>query len=334
VNVLFLDDTRRPELWRKVWSAADVFTSLADNIQETFGLTPAEAMAAGLPAVVSDWNGYRETVRDGIDGFRIPTTLPPGGTGVDIAFRYSREIDPYARYVAHVSQCTAVDVGRCADAYVKLIENPALRRTMGEAGRRRARECYDWPIVICAYQELWRELEECRTAAGRAEGGRLATVNSGGQIESLSRGANRQAGSLPYDDEPMWRRGRPPNPLREDPFAVFAGYATETLDCGRIFAATSGAAKRLDAVYASPFANYVGAPFLLATIDESRAVLAQLEIGPRSVGEILEDFTPARRMVIHRTLGWLLKVHLATVVRAAHEPGFHAASAARSSGPL
>ncbi len=58
----------------RAWAAADVFTSLSDNIQETFGLTPVEAMAAGLPCVVSDWDGYKDTVRDGVDGFRVPTT--------------------------------------------------------------------------------------------------------------------------------------------------------------------------------------------------------------------------------------------------------------------
>ena len=30
-------------------------------------------MAAGVPLVVSDWNGYRDLVRNGIDGFRVPT---------------------------------------------------------------------------------------------------------------------------------------------------------------------------------------------------------------------------------------------------------------------
>ena len=38
------------------------FLSLVDCLQETFGLTPVEAMASGLPVVVSDWNGYRDTV--------------------------------------------------------------------------------------------------------------------------------------------------------------------------------------------------------------------------------------------------------------------------------
>ena len=47
--------------------------SLSDNFQETFGLTPLEGMASGLPVIVSDWNGYKSTVRNNIDGFKIPT---------------------------------------------------------------------------------------------------------------------------------------------------------------------------------------------------------------------------------------------------------------------
>ena len=44
-------------------------------MQETFGLTPLEAMAAGLPCVVSDWNGYRDTVRLFLEG--VPTNATP-----------------------------------------------------------------------------------------------------------------------------------------------------------------------------------------------------------------------------------------------------------------
>ena len=29
-------------------------------------------MAAGLPVVVTDWNGYRDTVGNNLDGFTIP----------------------------------------------------------------------------------------------------------------------------------------------------------------------------------------------------------------------------------------------------------------------
>ena len=61
------------EVKRQALAAADVAVSLVDNAQETFGLAVAEAMAAGLPLVASDWSGYRDLVRDGIDGFLIPT---------------------------------------------------------------------------------------------------------------------------------------------------------------------------------------------------------------------------------------------------------------------
>ena len=53
MNAIFLDG-REPEIRINIWSAADIFISLSDNIQETFGLTPIEAMANGLPAIVSD----------------------------------------------------------------------------------------------------------------------------------------------------------------------------------------------------------------------------------------------------------------------------------------
>lgn len=69
-------DGRDDMLRRRAWAAADLFMSVSDNIQETFGLTPIEAMAAGLPCVVSDWNGYKDTVGDGIDGFRVRTWAP------------------------------------------------------------------------------------------------------------------------------------------------------------------------------------------------------------------------------------------------------------------
>ena len=72
----------------QVGSVRDIFCSLSDNIQETFGITPIEAMSAGLPVVVSDWDGYRDTVRDGIDGFRVPTQMPPPGYGDELALRH------------------------------------------------------------------------------------------------------------------------------------------------------------------------------------------------------------------------------------------------------
>ena len=70
VSIIFNHEIeKRSELY----SACDVFTSPIDNIQETFGLTPVEAMACGVPQVVSDWDGYRDTVGKET-GFLIKTS--------------------------------------------------------------------------------------------------------------------------------------------------------------------------------------------------------------------------------------------------------------------
>ena len=65
-------DGRDPAVRREIWQVADLFCSLSDNIQETFGLTPVEAMAAGLPVVASDWNGYRDTLVHGETALLVP----------------------------------------------------------------------------------------------------------------------------------------------------------------------------------------------------------------------------------------------------------------------
>ena len=108
------------ELFRDhgVWSAGDIFLSLSDNIQETFGLSPVEAMAAGLPVVVSDWDGYRDTVRDGVDGFRIPTRMPPAPNGLSIAEHYHLHGN-FRHYYGTVAMNTAVDLDACAGAWVQ-----------------------------------------------------------------------------------------------------------------------------------------------------------------------------------------------------------------------
>jgi glycosyltransferase involved in cell wall biosynthesis len=164
VNHLFVDG-RQPEIRQNIWSVADVFISLADNIQETFGLTPVEAMAAGLPVVVADWDGYKDTVRHELDGFRVPTLMPPPGCGLDFAANYHDDNLNYSTYVGHISLMTAVDVDACTEALTVLLTQPEVRQRLGENGRVRAREIYDWSVVIGAYEALWEELAEIRTKA-------------------------------------------------------------------------------------------------------------------------------------------------------------------------
>ena len=49
------------------YAAADAY--LGPSIEDTFAQPPAEAMACGLPAVVSSANGTSEIITDGMDGF-------------------------------------------------------------------------------------------------------------------------------------------------------------------------------------------------------------------------------------------------------------------------
>ena len=116
------------------------FCSLADNIQESFGLTPIEVMAAELSVAASDWDGYRDTVRDGVDGYLIPTLAPRKGLGEDLAYIYFSRQATYGDYLGTVQQSTAVDIDALTDALKRLIENPNLHRTMGAVGKGRANE--------------------------------------------------------------------------------------------------------------------------------------------------------------------------------------------------
>jgi alpha-maltose-1-phosphate synthase len=158
-------DGRKPEELARAWACADCFSSLSDNIQETFGLTPIEAMAASLPCVVTDWNGYRDTVRDGIDGFTVPTMTPPAGFSADAIFSHALELQPYGAFIGQAAAVTVVDCEAAATAFERLAADPELRQRLGANGARRARDVFDWSVVVRAYETLWDELAELRSAA-------------------------------------------------------------------------------------------------------------------------------------------------------------------------
>ncbi len=164
VRPLFVDGAD-DAAYRSAWAGADLFISLADTIQETFGITPVEAMAAGLPAVVSDWNGYRDTVRDGIDGFRIATWAPPPGAGEAIARDFEAGALRYEQYLSRSNTAVAVDVAELTARLSDLIADEALRRRMGAAGRARAASDLDWSVVYRSYQALWAEQTAIRERA-------------------------------------------------------------------------------------------------------------------------------------------------------------------------
>jgi glycosyltransferase involved in cell wall biosynthesis len=173
VKTLFIDG-RKPAAARRSWAAADIFISLADNIQETFGLTPLEAMASGLPLVVADWNGYKDTVREGVDGFRIPTFMPRAGSGDSLATRYEAGSLSYDRYCGYACTLVSLHVPSLVEKLQALVDDSDLRRSMGQAGQERARAVYDWGVVFNEYESLWAELSAIRRAHGKRVAGQIS----------------------------------------------------------------------------------------------------------------------------------------------------------------
>lgn len=261
----------------KAWLAADIFCSLSDNVQETFGLTPVEAMAAGLPVVVSHWDGYKDTVRHGVDGFCVPTILPSAGLGGDLAYRHACEVDSYDRYIGHISQFTAVDVDAAAAVFAQLFSSRELCRRMGEAGRQRARETFDWREIIPRYQALWAELAERRIAAPAAA-----------------------------EAPRHW-------PARQDPFALFASYPTLQLTPdvrlarGRVDRALLVRLRALEMVGAMR-AVLPSEPLA------ERILVAVPEKGSVTLQEVMAQIAPEHRIVAARAVVWLAKMAAITII--------------------
>jgi alpha-maltose-1-phosphate synthase len=281
VNTIFLDG-RKPEIRVNIWSAADIFISLSDNIQETFGLTPIEAMANGLPAIVSDWNGYKESVRHEIDGFRIPTLIPPPESCLDLAINYLDGSLNWPTYMGHTSLATAVDIDACTRALCQLIADSELRKRMGENARQRVREIYDWKVVIAAYEKLWRELAEIRLSAPE---------------------------SAPV------KAGMPPYPLGDDPFRVLSHYSTRTLSNDMMLSlggiATPELLKQLQTIWFTNFGQ-----------DRRISVSIQMEIldtikqeGAVSVGEVIRLYAKNEQELayLYRTLLYLVKFDILVI---------------------
>ncbi len=163
--VTHIIDGRVPEVRRDIWSGADIFTLPVDNIQETFGLVPVEAMAAGLPVIMPDWNGFRDTVVHGETGYLIPTAMSQAGAGLTIAQRFADGTDDYLRYLSIVQQQTMIDIPAYAEALSALVSDPEKRRAMGAAGRRHVAAHLDWSAIIPQYLALAEELEGLRANA-------------------------------------------------------------------------------------------------------------------------------------------------------------------------
>jgi glycosyltransferase involved in cell wall biosynthesis len=277
-------DGRKDENRKRAWAAADIFCSLSDNIQETFGLTPIEAMAAGLPSVVTDWNGYRDTVRDGVDGYRVPTFMPAPGTGSDLAARHALEIDTYDIYIGSVAQLVAVDEEAAHAALIRLIENPELRKEMGNAARARAKAIFDWPVVLASYRALWGEL------AARRAGESPRATNSA----PLSGRAGDSSCERPLASTA---------PARPDPFTAFAGYASRTI--GPETRVARGAVTT-DALRIQRRLAMVD--FAKSVLPTDETVARILDRAPATVAELHAAVGASSPEKTSRAVAWLLKM--------------------------
>lgn len=113
-----------PDLLR----AVDAFA--LTSLSEAASLTLMEAMASGLPVVVTEVGGNPELVRDGIEGLLVPRG----------------------------------DRRAIGTALLRILDDPSLASTMGAAGRARAATCYRLDQAVENYLGLFREVAHWRTA--------------------------------------------------------------------------------------------------------------------------------------------------------------------------
>ena len=273
-------DGRVPVQRQQAWAAADIFCSLSDNIQETFGLTPIEAMAAALPVVVSDWDGYKDTVRHGIDGFRVKTYMPPPNDGLDMATTYERGLDTYDAYCGKVCEFVAIDIPQATQHFTSLVTDKELRLRMGQQARQRATQTYDWQHIMKLYQALWAELHEIRThPASDAKG---------------------------------------PNPIphavdRPDPYSMFAAYPTQTVSgLTRLRSIQKVDAQIFDQTISLGVHRYASS--VLPKWIHVQPIIEALKTQDLAVQELLARYKVQDQMQIRRHILWMMKVGWIAVI--------------------
>ena len=107
-----------------IHAACEVYLGPATG-GESFGVVVIEAMAAGVPAVVSDTPGYDEVVHDGVDGLLVE----PG--------------DPEA----------------LAAGVARVLDDPELATTLATGGRARAAH-FAWENVLDQVERAYRDARE------------------------------------------------------------------------------------------------------------------------------------------------------------------------------
>ena len=129
---------------------------LSTSAYEGQSNTILEAMAAGVPVLATDIPGNRDLVVDGETGILIPD----GGDD----FRFRRR--------------------RFVETTLYLLENAELRRSMGEAAKRRIVEHFSLDQMVRRHAELYHEL--CGITGPGSLGGSIACATNSNRVNTVT----------------------------------------------------------------------------------------------------------------------------------------------------
>lgn len=135
--------------------SSDIYISLIDNLQETFGISIIEAMNKGLPTIVSDLNGYKELVEENESGFKIPSLWTN-----DFELNELSSIMDFNTLQLMLAQNMAIDIEIFKKRIISLAEDANLRKRMGQKGRDIVIRKYLWRNIIKQYEDLWNSLNK------------------------------------------------------------------------------------------------------------------------------------------------------------------------------
>lgn len=161
------------------YSASDVFTSPTDSIQETFGLTPLEAMACGVPQVVADWNGYKETIVHGKTGFKVPTYWCRCDEDISAYPDALTEEINSDRFYSHLlmGQSVAIDLNAYEYYLQELLDNEIMRNAMSKNSLEIFKNNYTLKRTIRSYETVWEELVAIKNTINCDNGSQLDLYN-------------------------------------------------------------------------------------------------------------------------------------------------------------